>query len=191
MALVLRSGPLAEPVSVEEVKAHLRIDGGAEDALIASLILTSRLHIEAALGLALITQGWRLVLDAWPQNGIVAVPLSPVQSVSEIRVRDGAGAPVIADPEAYSLETTGRPQRIVEMGAGLPRPGRRVAGIEIDLVAGYGAAAADVPAPIRQALMLLIAHWYEHRDPFEIGATQTTVPGAVSRLLQPYRPVRL
>lgn len=56
MALVLTNGPSVEPVSVSEAKAHLRIDGAEEDVLLASLILTSRLHVEAALGLALIDQ---------------------------------------------------------------------------------------------------------------------------------------
>ncbi len=63
MGLMQLSGPGAEPLTLDEIKAHARIDGGLEDALLQSLLLTSRLHIEAALGLALISQRWRLVLD--------------------------------------------------------------------------------------------------------------------------------
>ena len=37
-----------------------------------------------------------------------------------------------------------------------PAPGRAVAGIEIDVVAGYGAP-ADVPSPLRQAILMLVA----------------------------------
>ena len=65
MALVLTSGPGVEPITLAEAKAHLRIDGSVEDTLILSLVITSRLHIEAALGLALITQGWSYFIDAW------------------------------------------------------------------------------------------------------------------------------
>ena len=50
-------------------------------------------------------------------------------------------------------------------------------GVEIDFVAGHGDAPADVPPPIRQALLLLIAHWYEHREPVEIGATKSYTGG--------------
>lgn len=191
MALTMTSGPAVEPVGVDEAKAHLRIDGASEDALIASLVLTSRLHIEAALGLALVDQSWRLILDAWPKDGIVKLPLSPVTAVSEIRVRDSAGVGTIVDAGSYDVALVGRPQRIVGKSAGWPKPGLRAAGIEIDLAAGYGASADDVPAPIRHALLLLVAHWYEHRDPFEIGAPQTAIPNAVSRLLSPYRAVRV
>lgn len=191
MALMMRSGPLGEAVTIDEVKSHLRVDGTGEDTLLASLVLTSRLHIESALGLALMTQGWRVVLDAWPADGAVGLPIAPVQTIDAIRVRDQQGIAVAVDPGRYEFVPAGRPQRIVPRGEGWPAPGTRIAGIEIDVTAGYGAAAGDVPQPIRQALLLLIAHWYEHRDPFEIGAPQTHVPGSVSRLLAPYRPVRL
>ncbi len=49
----------------------------------------------------------------------------------------------------------------------------------------------DVPAPIRQALLMLVAHWYEHRDPLEIGSAAAQIPGGISELLMPYRGVRL
>lgn len=191
MALIMRSGPLSEAVSLDEVKSHLRIDGASEDALLASLVLTSRLHIETALGLALMTQGWSFVLDAWPAGGVVSFPIAPVLAIDEIRVRDGNGGADTIAADRYEFAGAGRPQRVVCRDGRWPSPGTRVAGIEIDFTAGYGANPDDVPAPVRQALLLLVAHWYEHRDPFEIGAPQTHVPSAVSRLLAPYRAVRL
>lgn len=190
MALVMRTAPVAEPISVAEAKAYLRVDGSSEDVLISSLILTSRLHIEAALGLALITQEWRLVLDRWPAPGAVRLPLRPVQSVDEVRVFHADGASIIVDPGSYIVDTAGMPARLVST-AFWPKPGRVANGIEIDLAAGYGGAAEDVPAPIRQALLLLTAHWYEHRDPIEIGSGGGAIPADVSRLLKPYRLVRL
>lgn len=191
MGLVLLSGPSAEPLSLDEVKAHLRVDGAAEDALLQSLVLTSRLHIEAALGLALMTQSWRLVLDAWPSDSVVKLPIAPVQSISEMRVKAADGVPSVVDATTYALDTSGRPARVAPKNGVWPVPGRKLAGIEIDLVAGFGPTANDVPEPVRQALLLLVAHWYEHRDPIEIGTPATAVPHAVSRLLNPYRAVRL
>ena len=64
-------------------------------------------------------------------------------------------------------------------------------GIEIAFTAGYGDAAADVPEPIRQALLLLIAHWYEHRSPLEVGPLAQPAPDMVAELLAPYRTMRL
>ncbi len=191
MALVMRTGPAEEPLSVEEAKAHLRIDGTAEDTLIASLILTSRLHIEAALGLALIAQGWTLVLDQWPKDGTVKIPMRPVLGVGEVRVFDRDGNASVVPASDYQGDVVNTPARIVSNGAGWPAPGQKINGIEIDFEAGYGAGAADVPAPIKQALLMLVAHWYEHRDPLEIGSPSVVIPVAISNLLKPYRLVRL
>jgi uncharacterized phiE125 gp8 family phage protein len=186
MALVQTSTPADEPLTVEEAKAHLRVDGSADDVLIGSLILTSRLHIEAALGLALISQSWKVVLDAWPKAGDVLLPLWPILDVDEVRVLAADGTPSVVDPDVYIVDTASRPCRIVRRRA-LPSPGRLKGGIEIDLTTGFGESADDVPSPIRQALLLLVAHWYERRDPLDIGAPSTRIPDAVSSLLEPYR----
>lgn len=190
MALILTSGPALEPVTVAEAKAHLRVDGSAEDVLINSLILTSRLHIEAALGLALVAQGWTLILDKWPKDGAVPLPIRPVMAIGGVRVYSIDDVPETVSSSDYILEGKGVPPRLVPK-AGWKAPGRKAAGIEIDFIAGFGALAADVPHPIRHALLLLIAHWYEHRDPLEIGRPEANIPNAVSELLMPYTVPRL
>lgn len=191
MALVYRGGPTVEPLSLAEAKAHLRLETAADDALVTSLIITSRLHVEAALGIALTTQQWTLVLDTWPARGTVAIPMRPVTQVSAVRVRAADGTPADLDPASYILEGAGLPPRLVAANGALPQPGRAAGGIEIDFTAGFGSAAADVPQPIRHAVKLLVAHWYEHREPIEIGSPATAIPAAVSELLKPYSVVRL
>jgi uncharacterized phiE125 gp8 family phage protein len=192
MALVLTSGPVVEPVSLAEAKAHLRIDGTAEDTLVGSLIVTSRLHVEAALGLALVTQGWSYFLDAWPGCPELGLPLRPVQSVSAVRLYGEDESVETVPADVYRLDGAANPARLVRKGGlAWPAPRRTVNSIEIAFTAGYGPAAADVPAPIRQAILLLVAHWYEHREPVEVGAAHAPVPPMVSELLQPYRRVRL
>lgn len=191
MALVLTSPAAVEPISVAEAKAHLRLDGTADDVLISSLILTSRLHIEAALGLALITQGWRLVLDRWPKRATIPLPLRLVQSIQSVSVLAADGTPDVLSATDYFLDHADQPPRLVPLAGHWPDPGRVAAGIEIAFTAGFGDTAQDVPEPIRHALLLLVTHWYEHRDPIEIGAPETAIPRAVSELLMPYRVARL
>ena len=192
MTLVMTAPPALEPVTLAEAKAHLRVDGTAEDTLVQSLILTSRLHIEAALGLALITQGWSWYLDDWPPGRDLALPMRPVASISAVRVYAADDTPATIASTDYLLDGAGAPPRLVRKGAApWPRPGRAANGVEIAFTAGYGALASNVPAPIRQALLLLVAHWYEHRDPIEVGSPAARIPSSVSDLLMPYRQVRL
>lgn len=191
MSLVQTAAPAVEPITLADAKAHLRIDGTAEDAFIASLIITSRLQIEAALGLSLITQAWKWTLDAWPDRREIALPLRLVRSIDAIEVKDAGGTLLVVSPSLYHVDGAANPARIVAMAPPLPVPGVVAEGIEIRFTAGFGATPADTPAPIRQALLMLVAHWFENREPVSIGAQPSSIPETVSSLLSPYRQVRL
>lgn len=86
MTYALITPPSAEPLTLAEVKAHLRLDGAEEDVLLLSLIRTARQFIERETGLCLITQSWRLYLDRWPRNGVIRLLRSPVQVIQSVRV---------------------------------------------------------------------------------------------------------
>lgn len=192
MALVLTSGPAAEPVSLADAKAHLRVDGSDEDDLITGLITAARRHLERSLGRALITQSWFLFLDGWPGGFVVELPIAPLQTIDSVTTfaADDTGTVFAADN--YFVDATSEPPRLVLRGAQTwPKPGRRANGIEIALTAGYGATSADVPQPLLQALLLLVAHWYEHREPVVLDDTPHAVPATVAGLLAPYRMRRL
>ena len=192
MALVLTSPAALEPVSVVEAKDHLRVDHSDEDAYISSLILTSRLHIEAALSLALINQSWTWTFDAWPKRSqSVTLPLRPVSTITGVSTLASDGTPTAMPVTDYELDGHHVPPRLLRTVSQWPKPGKSQAGIEVSFVTGFGPAADDVPQPVRHALLLLVAHWYEHRDPIEIGSDKTSVPDAVSTLLKPYGIARL
>jgi uncharacterized phiE125 gp8 family phage protein len=191
MALVLTSAPAVEPVTVAEAKAHLRIDHDSEDALIAGLIVTARLHIEASLGLALITQSWSYRLDSWPAGGAVVLPLRPVQAIAAVRITAADATVATLAADRYLLDGASVPPRLVATTPPWPRPGLGAQGIEIAFTAGYGNTASAVPPSIRQALLLLVAHWYEHREPVLVGEAAAPVPDTIATLLAPHRMVRL
>jgi uncharacterized phiE125 gp8 family phage protein len=203
MATVQTSAPAVEPVSLTDVKAHLRIDTNDEDALLQSLIMTARLHIEVALGLALITQTWSCYFDRWRAStsssyggrtgsDAVTLPLSPIKSVDAIRIYSADGTFASLPLTGFTFDLVSRHARVARRaGTAAPVSGRPLNGIEIAVTAGFGTTSADIPAPIRQAHLLLVTHWYEHRDPNEIGTEETRIPSAVSALLAPWAPVRL
>jgi uncharacterized phiE125 gp8 family phage protein len=180
-----------EPVSLAEAKAHLRVDQDYEDALIAQLIVAARSFVERTLSLALITQGWSYFLDALPRSLAVALPISPVQAVSAVKLHGADGGAVTLEAESYSVDVLSQPARLVLNGAMPAVVARALNAFEIAFSAGYGDDAADVPAPLRQAIMLLVAHWFERREPVALGATAQEVPATVAGLLLPYLRVRL
>ena len=185
MPTILISPPVGEPVSLAEAKAFLRVDHDDEDALIGALVSAARLQVENATGRALMSQGWRTVLDAWPARRVVRIARSPVAAIDAVTVYDDQGAASVLDPGDYRLDTASRPARLV-IDAAAPSPGASVNGIEIDFTAGFGTA-GDVPAPLVLAIKRLVAHWYENREATQDG----DVPGPVAALIAPYRLVGL
>lgn len=191
MALTLISGPDTEPVSVAAAKAHLRVDAADEDGLIASLITTARLQVEAAFGLALTAQTWALSIARRPRGGCVVLPLRPVRRVNQVSLRAANGRTMRVEPAHYDVDLTGEVARITARSGAWWPAGDDCNGLDIEFVAGFGNQADDVPGNIRQAVMLLVAHWFEHRDPSTAGMTATPMPASVSGLLAPYKAVRL
>lgn len=179
------AGPGSEPVTLAEAKAHLRVDLGDDDAMIARLIAAAREWVEAASGRALMTQSWRMTLDAWPGGETIPLVRPPVQAVAAVRVFDAAGAATLWASANYAMAFGAEPQRLVRVASSWPAPGRARAGIEIDVTCGYGAA-ADVPASLRQAVLLKLAQLYERR-----GEDKGESPDAAWTLVAPFRTVRL
>jgi uncharacterized phiE125 gp8 family phage protein len=192
MPLLLTSAPAAEPITLADAKSHLRVDTTADDVLISALITTSRLQIEAALDMALIHQTWSLLLDVWPMTPHITLPFAPVSHLVAVRTYDDDDIATPIPLATFQLDNASSSPRLLRRdGFTQTSRLRRLNAIEIAFVAGFGAAPDSVPAPIRQALRLLVAHWYEHRDPGEVDVPAANVPASVSSLLAPYRRVRL
>lgn len=184
----LLSGPAAEPLTRAEAKAYLRIDTDAEDALLDALITAARRRVEVETGRALMVQTWRFSLDQWPLRGIVPAPVAPVREIlsATVEALDGSAIPVPAG--ALTLVSDRAPALIRVDGTQVAAPARAHGGIVITFAAGYGAEAADVPADLIQAVRLIVAHFYEHRDG---PGDATALPAAALALMAPYRVVRL
>ena len=187
MPSILVTPPAVEPVSLAEAKAHLRITHGDEDAIISTLIIAARRHAEAHTGLALVSQQWRHYRDDWPDDGTVALPLAPLLSIDEVAVYGDDDVKAVVDPAHYYADAASRPPRLLLRGSRVwARPGRIGNGVAILLTVGFGAAAA-VPAELRQAVLQLVAHWYEHRG----HANPPPAPLTAATLLAPFRGLHL
>jgi len=181
--------PAIEPVSLSEAKDFLRLLADDEDELLGTLLTAARLMIEAASGRLLIEQGWRIVLDTWPQGGAIRLPLSPVRSLTAARVHPAAGAAELVTPSSLTL-IEGADPPLISVSGPVPAPGRARSAIEIDLVAGFGATRDTIPAPLRQAALRLACRWFEHRGDV-VSRDAMRLPAEIAALVAPFRRVRL
>jgi len=189
MTLFRTAGPEAEPVTVENAKAHLRINHDSEDELIAGLIRAAREEVEQTTGVAMIDQNWRLAVDAIPECGMLLLRRTPVKAVTSVTVYGSEGEVSLLDPADYQLDALSRPARLHI--ATRPDDLRAMNGIEVDFTAGYGEAGTDVPDLLKRAILMLVAHWYEFRASFGAGDQPVGFPEGYRRLVAAYLPRRL
>lgn len=179
MILTRAAEPINEPVTVDELKAHLRVDGDSEHDYIAMLITAARQYVETTLRRTLTPCSWELVTEA----GVDAIylPMPPILAVSSVTDENNEAV-------SHSLTMAGAVKLTGASGL-----------VKIAYTAGMAAAddAANVqrdkvPAIYRHAIKLIAAHLYENREDVIVGAgiTASQLPSGVDRLLSANRNVR-
>lgn len=174
--------PATEPITVTEVETHLRLATGSENTYLATLITAAREDCESFQNRSYITQTWELTLDQWPCFP-VKLPMAPLISVTSIKYYDTADVETTWAASNYFVDADSEPGRI-GLGYNVVLPTttlRPTNGIKIRYVAGYGAATV-VPQATKQAILLLIGHYYENREATS-DRKMEELPMAVSSLL--------
>ncbi len=189
MTLARITPPASEPLSLSEIKAHLRIDHDHEDQLLNDTLAAARDYCEFATGQKLITQAWRQYEVAMAPDRCISLRVYPVQSVAAVTVFDEDGNPAVLAPQSYRL-LKDEQRASLEFDASVPDASARN-GLEIDVVVGMGDLALDVPESLRRAILLLVAHWYEFRGAISADQQPVSIPPGFDRLIAPFRQVRM
>lgn len=190
MPYVLETGPTEEPVPLEDLKAHCRVEITDDDDLIVALGVAAREKIELDTGRALCTQTWILYGSAFPSSSTRPINLDhpPLQSAT-ITYTDTAGTAATWAVAEYQVDTASVPGRILPAyGYSYPTAYDSFNSVAIEFICGYGAA-YDVPAMLKHAIKMLVGTWYEHREMIVIGTIATDIPAPVAyeSLIYPYR----
>ncbi len=185
---VLTVAPLLEPVSLADAKAQVRFGSTAEDSLILAYISAARGLVEEMTNRALLTQTWRL--DASGFSTRFWLPrAAPVQSVTHVKYYDTTGTLQTLSSSVYRLQTASEPAflELVD-GQTVPTTAVRSDAVQITYVVGYSSA-AEVPAALRQACLLLVSHYFANREPVVVGSIATALPLGVEALCGPWQVV--
>lgn len=185
MGLTLITQPVSFPVTLAEAKAHCRVEDAAEDATLVGLVAAATDYVEQYTGKAIVSQTWRLTLDKFSDS--ILLPKNPIQSVSSVKYYDAIGDIQTLSTEYYTADTASDPAWIVlNADQTWPDTFDGVNAVRIEFVAGY----TTVPPPIKHAILMLVAQWYDHRAAVSDKA-MVAVPHAVEALLTNYRNLML
>ncbi len=200
MPHTLLTAPTSEPITLAQAKQWLKVETNEDDEILTMLISAARKYVEAETRRLLPTQTWRMTRSSWPQWYRFAVPICPVNSIVSVKVRDGTGVFQAQDLAKFMLEN-GQNGGFIYIDGAVPAPQLNFpGGIQFDLACGYGDA-ENVPAPLRHAILMLVAYWYEHRSATESDAPRSKrfdslmltglVPDSVPALIAPFKVYKL
>lgn len=181
--------PAAEPVTLAEAKEHLRLETAEDDGYVTTLIQAARQYIEEVCWRGVVTQTMETVLDGFPCGDKVELRGGNLGGITSVTYTDPDGVSQTLSPSAYEADTVSVPGRLLlAYEEDWPSTRARWDAVRVRYTVGW--AAADVPAPLRQALLLLVAQMYEQRVPEVTGASIGKLEFAVDALLSPYRLVQ-
>jgi len=190
METTLNTAPTKEPLTIDDVKRHLRIalDNDDENDYLTGLIDAARRYVEDYTWRKLITQTWYAYFDDWPAGEYLELPFGSLQSVTAVKYTDTDSSETTWSTDEYSVDTDSLRGRIVlEDGYTWPNEVLHPKNpIEVEFVCGYGDNASDVPMPIRHAMKIIIADLYENRETHLVGMSFASMDTA-DNLLTMYR----
>lgn len=194
MLLTEITAPTAEPVDAADVKAHTRIDGADDDALLGVYITAARALAEAETGRQFMTATYDLLLDAFPSGDEIVLPLPPLQSVTHVKYLDAAGVEQTWSSSEYVVRAPAGPHcraGRIRLAYGYSWPTTQLVrqAVRIRFVCGYSTDSdpTDVPSGIRQAIMVGVAESFKIREESIQGTISTNAAMTMARLLGPFR----
>ena len=181
MKLIVNTGPNVEPITLQELKNHLKIDFGTladnalEDDALNDIITASRKHVEEITGRKLVTQTWDYYLNDWPGCDYIKLPFGNLSTVDTITVYDSTGGSTTFGlatgiATGFDIEKNGEGiGRIVlpydsEWPTVTLRPSNP---IKITFAAGYGTLATNVPSALRTAVKFEAQNMWRHGGEFD------------------------
>ncbi len=187
--LRLKTAPTLKAITVAEAKTHLRIDSSFtdDDTYIGTLIDVATLAAENYTNLALMQQTWYLDIDSFPDYFYLLKGTLERVTVNSITYKDEDNVTQTLAASNYVADGSIKPARIYfTPDATIPSTYDVPNAVTVDFTLGF-TTSDDVPAPIKQAILLTIGRFYEIRQDVVTGTIATSIPKTVEYLLNPYR----
>ena len=176
MALVLITEATGACVTIDEIKAHLRLSTSdtSEDALLKVYLMAAQNEAENKTKRALMPQTWELVLDEFPDGGI-EIPRPPLSSNStdlSISYIDSSGATATLSATAYSIDGDSEPAWVVpSYGNDWPETYDVMNAVRVRYKCGYalsGASTATTPYGVKAWVRLRVGAMYNNRESLSV-----------------------
>lgn len=180
------TAPSEQPITLAEAKAQCRVRTADFDAEIQGFLDAAVDHLDGwrgTLGRCLISQGWRQPYRAFARR--LVLPFPDVSAVT-LNYTDVDGSEQTVLPENYDvIASFGGVMVVLKPSFDVPDTmDEDATPVWVDFTAGYGSA-ADVPSGIKQAIKLLVSHWFVHRE--AVDQPMQSLPMGLDALTKPHK----
>lgn len=159
LEIVPSSGDEQEPITVEQLAAHLRLNDTSEEEQLALYLVAARETFEFETGRAVVPTTYRQHMAAW--DSPIRLIRSNALEVTAVTYFDHDDQE--QELEGWETDITGVPGLVYLPGDNWPAlSSTRPRPITVEFVAGWDTDA--VPADVRHALLLVAAFFYRHRE---------------------------
>ena len=183
-SLVRITSPAVEPVSLAFAKQHCRVDTEADDLYIQSLVAVARQYVEDILDITICSTVWEVKYDLFPVWAIVLPRLPMLDRAVTVTYRSGDGTySSLSSATDFQVDASVLPGRIYPQWArSWPATRGDENSVTVRYSAGYGDDGQSAPPIVKHLILLLVAHWFDTRQPAVTGAPQS-VPQTFETLL--------
>lgn len=185
MTLTKSSTP-ADLVSLAEARSQLRFwdnSDTSEDPYISALVSAAQESVRRHCSRSFTETTWALKLNCFPPA--IKLPMPPAKSVTSITYLDANADTQTLAAANYRLFGAGGYDPFVAPAWNTSWP--VTATDEPDAVTvTYVAGESEVPTPVKQAILLLVSHLFEHREAASTDS-MVDIPFGVDALLKDYR----
>lgn len=179
------SNPTQYPVTLAEIKRHLRVTIDDDDSLITEYIAAATEYCQDQVpgARSFMSQTWDWKIHFFPGDSF-EVPRPPLQSLTHIKyyaTNSSTGTTTLSSTNYLVHIPTNMPGQIElhpEVGA-WPSVADRADAVQVRLVSGWTIA----PNQVKQAVKLLVGHWYSNREDVLVGTISAPIPHGVTALL--------
>ena len=179
------SNPTQYPVTLAEIKRHLRVTIDDDDSLITDYIAAATEYCQDQVpgARSFMSQTWDWKIHFFPGDSF-EVPRPPLQSVTHIKyfaTNSSTGTTTLSSTNYLVHIPTDMPGQIElhpEVGA-WPSVADRADAVQVRLISGWTIA----PNQVKQAVKLLVGHWYSNREDVLVGTISAPIPHGVTALL--------
>ncbi|TIV48090.1 MAG: hypothetical protein E5V96_00320 [Mesorhizobium sp.] len=176
--------PEDTPVSLDDVKLHCRVDFDDDDLLLEAFLDAATAHMEKVLDIALVTQTWRQDFDSFKCLRLVKGRAQSEGLIVEYW-DTGNVEQTLPGPTYRMLVDSVGAYVAIAPGETWPQIYCRPDAVSVSYVAG--SAPEDVPAALKAAILLHVAHLYQNREAVTVDAVSNFLPLGYEALIWPFK----